>query len=139
MTAQFYDSNGFYKTVSESQYTFMPYIALVIGEDPAYVVEINGEKYTFLSYPLPNETFTDISLTAFGSPASSVEVYTFEYSLSNAVPTSVTQTTIYVYGESETAYNIYAFVWLYSGAHITLDAYDVTSGSFSQINGTVTF
>lgn len=103
------------------------------------MLSINGENYTFLSYPLPNETFSDINLTVFGSPASSVEVYTFEYSLSAAIPTSVTKTTIYTYSESETAYNIYAFDWSYSGAHYTLDAYDVTSGGFSQINCTVTF
>ncbi len=74
--ATFKDSNGFAKTFTITQNVFIPYSALFIGEDP-----YAEEDENIYHYPLMCETFKDITVSLNGNPATSVEVYTYEYAL----------------------------------------------------------
>ncbi|WP_236748949.1 hypothetical protein [Acidianus manzaensis] len=80
-----------------------------------------------LHYPLPNETFSNIQFNVIGSPATSVEVYTFEYALNTPIPSTIVETSYEEY--------VYAFEWTYNGNSYSANAY--TSSSSAQIFGTI--
>ncbi|ADX84585.1 hypothetical protein [Saccharolobus islandicus] len=124
LTAQFYDpNNGFSQSVIDSQYVFVPYSALIIGEIPLNV-QLTKTYYVFF-YPVPNETFSNIQFNVIGTPSTSAEVFTYSYNLSSTILTAITKTTNQYYG----------FHWLSNGNSYSANAY--TSSSGAQITGTV--
>lgn len=124
IVAQFSDG-GFSYTLNTG-ISFIPYSALVMGEAPLSVQNVNGNYALVEYYPIPNETFRGISFNIIGSPATEVEYETVHYYTNAPIPNNFVN-----------SYYVWTFEWLSSNPSFSANAYSSGYSDSAQIYGTI--